>query len=129
MRIATDYAGMAIARAGSEREISLGSGRFDYRRDSAKPGIPGFLDITGLSAAGVYLLLLEGEVVHVGKARDNLFAKAASLRSRPKSLGLPAHDQVLIREVHPDSLDRVYDSLMETYFPVRPVAIPIERRI
>lgn len=79
----------------------------------------GFVDATGLLKGGVYVLLLRGEVVFVGRASSPMLAKIAVLRSsdRPKFLPKIQFDQILIRAEHPDRVGDLYWSLIAEFSP------------
>jgi hypothetical protein len=123
-----------IDRIGGERMVDLRERTGRARRQPDAPTIPGATDISAILGAGIYILLRRGEVVYIGKARSQLYAKIAAARSasRPKAIQIPAHDQVLIRPTHPDEIDEVYAALRAEFLPIAvPVVTPIsiERRI
>lgn len=96
-----------------------------------------FADISEVLGGGIFILGYRGEVVFVGKSTRGMLAKIANYRAKdlPKWFPRITFDQVLIRYVHPDELDRVYADLLAEYQPkhnreVLPVTTKIlERRI
>ena len=93
--------------------------------------LEGFTDASDLLRCGVYILRLRGKVVFVGKAQKGMLAKIATHRSLARKhvpIWLPIRgvvfDEVLIRSVHPDKLDEVYDDLVDTYQPMQNVPSP-----
>lgn len=90
-----------------------------------------FVDASDLLRCGVYILRLHGKVVFVGKAQKGMLAKIATHRSLARKhvpAWLPVRgivfDEVLIRAVHPDRLNEVYDDLVDTYQPMQNVPSP-----
>lgn len=121
-----------IERIGGERMVDLRQPAGYVRREAEPPEIAGAMDVTALLGPGVFVLLRHGTVVHIGKARDKLYAKIAGLRDRPAILPIPAFDQIMVRPTHPDELDSVYTALRAEHLPeAAPIVseIKIERRI
>jgi len=100
--------------------------------------IEDFADISECLGGGVFMLLAQGKVVFVGKSSRAMLGKLANYNSQdmPKWFPRMIFDQVLIRKVHPDTIDQVYRQLLETYKPkyneykpITQVYQQIERRI
>lgn len=128
-----------ISRWGCQKAADLSDAALDYRRPTraTSPEIPGFVDATSLLGPGIFILLHEGRVVFIGRASSPMLPKLAAIRSdsRPKWLPKIRFDEVLIRRVHPDSLDSVYHQLIAEFQPQHNTEVPpanyapIERRI
>lgn len=125
-----------IERIGGKREAVERDAWWDYRRDVVKPAleIEGFVDATTLLHMGLYVLVLAGEVVYVGKTTAPMYA-AIEARVGGKLSFIPRieFDQVLIRRVHPDRLAAEYDRLVAEFPPKAAVRqsnpVPCERRV
>lgn len=85
----------------------------------------GFVDATALVKGGVYILLLRGKVVFVGKATSAMLPRIAAHRSLARKstpAWLPIRgitfDQVFIKAVHPDRLEAEYLELVLEHNPI-----------
>jgi hypothetical protein len=99
--------------------------------------IDGFADVSGVLAAGVYVLALAGRVVYVGRAKrmgDLVSAhKRLSRRAKPWC-PVPGieFDQVLIRPCHPDAVDALVAELIAQHRPranLDPRIVPFRRAL
>ena len=127
-----NYAKRVVDAIGGQRMVDLRGAPGYVAATSEPPTIPGAIDVSALLAGGVIILLSRGEVVHIAKARTQLYAKIATLRSRPAIMAVPVFDQILVRPAHPDQIDSVYAALRAEFLPeAAPVVAPvrIERRI
>lgn len=97
-----------------------------------------FADASDLLRGGIYVLLLRGRAVYIGRSSGPMLAKIAALRTtdRPRFLPRIVFDQVLIRHIHPDQINSVYFALLAEHQPKHnapaaapPSTIHIERRV
>ena len=92
-------------------------------------GDEGFVDVSAIRAAGIYLLLWKGEVVYVGQSRTvyqrvyqhiisrGKLRKVQTLNPKPKlKIGF-AFDQVLVRACSISELDGLERKLIAKYKP------------
>lgn len=100
-----NYVARTIDRIGGERAVDLRAGPIRAAK------VAGFTDLASRVNSGIYLLCLRGEVVRICKVRKNFNEVVAGLRQRPAVLSAE-FDQVLIRPIHPDDIDREYAELI-----------------
>jgi hypothetical protein len=115
----------------------------DPKLDVRHPGLEGFEDVSALLGSGVFVLMLRGKCVYVGKinrgsnTNATMLTRIAALRTDDRPTWLPSvqFDQIFVRYVHPDKVGETYRSLVAELRPSYNIELipsspspPIQRR-